>query len=446
MAVALAVTITVLLCIAASMFNRDFLSPGFLITLGFWIASICCLINNSAWKLRDYRTFFLIVFGLIAFYIGCGLANLLHSHKLRAWHKGTVEYALGRKYIKVSEAKLVAYMIFQMILLVYIFRIIVKNVGSQKGLEVIISSYYNMGREGGYMYSLGVANIANIVNMSGIYLLIYICVKNAMNKRKNYFLMYINILLGVVISIITGTKTTAFMYLVAVVVDVFVIKNINSGWRGNINVKLMFKLLMIFFVAILGFGLLNSVQGRTLSNMSFVEVISTYMGSSLKNLELFIQSKKVNNTGIFGAQTLINTYSWFYELTGNSAFNIESQYIYRWFGGHGLGNVYSIYMPLLYDFGYTGSFAMMAIVGFISQKCYLWIRHPRNYKNYYRRIIIYSYVAFSLIFSFFSNKFFECVISRSMIYFVVGLLIFELCFFKFRFANMKIKMKSFNTL
>lgn len=45
-------------------------------------------------------------------------------------------------------------------------------------------------------------------------------------------------------------------------------------------------------------------------------------------------------------------------------------------------------------------------------------------------LILYSYIAFAIVFCFFSNKFFELIFARAMIYNIVGILFFDILFFR----------------
>lgn len=67
----------------------------------------------------------------------------------------------------------------------------------------------------------------------------------------------------------------------------------------------------------------------------------------------------------------------------------------------GLGNIYTMLMPLYVDFGTMGTCIVMAIIGGVSQFQYECIYRIKNSKDLMRKIIFYSYVGFSISFAFF---------------------------------------------
>jgi oligosaccharide repeat unit polymerase len=235
------------------------------------------------------------------------------------------------------------------------------------------------------------------------------------------------VLLGMIGSLLTGTKTSFYMFTIAGVIYYLVLTNKVNGWKRNINFKMLIKLSAGMFVALVLFVVIDSAQGRILENMTLLDKLATYIASPIKNLELFISENTVTHE-ILGAQTLRSTYSEVYKMTGYSLFDVKSLYTYRWISGNGLGNVYTIFMPLYNDFGTFGTFCVMGAIGLFSQRIYDRIKYDKYSYNIDIRTIFYGYLSFAVIFSFFSNKFFECIVSKAGLYFLVGLFVFDLLF------------------
>lgn len=156
--------------------------------------------------------------------------------------------------------------------------------------------------------------------------------------------------------------------------------------------------------AIIVFNMLFAIQGRTLSDITVVDLIANYIGAPVKNLELFIKDGRIKGNG-FGLITFRDTYSWVNEMLGSEHFIIPKVYKYRWIDGKILGNVYTQLMPLYNDFGIPGVFISMGLLGIFCQKIYDSIKYKKSRGNIDYRLLIYSYVGFAIIFSFFSNKF-----------------------------------------
>ncbi len=65
-------------------------------------------------------------------------------------------------------------------------------------------------KSGKQVYSSGLVNIGTIINMPGIYYVIYIAVNNIICRKKNNILIYINIFVGMTGALLSGTRTTFF--------------------------------------------------------------------------------------------------------------------------------------------------------------------------------------------------------------------------------------------
>ena len=74
-------------------------------------------------------------------------------------------------------------------------------------------------------------------------------------------------------------------------------------------------------VAIIVFNMLFAIQGRTLSDITVVDLIANYIGAPVKNLELFIKDGRIKGNG-FGLITFRDTYSWVNEMLGSEHFII----------------------------------------------------------------------------------------------------------------------------
>lgn len=433
----LLVIVTILLLLSIAVSGKDLISPPCLICGGFWFATICACLYHDAWNFTNYKLVIVICGGLFCFVLASMFVRFLNGcTKNRPQLERMSE-------ISISTNKLVIYLIFQGLLMLLLLMTLIQNVGIGNGLASAIGLYYEINKAGELEYGLGITNVMQILNLSGNYILIFVMVHNIICKKSNHLLLYINVIIGAISSLLEGTRTSLFMYIIAVIIVVFGEKNKLNGWKGNINFKTVFKLSFVIIGLMIFFNIVASYQGRTLTSMSVVDVFATYLGAPLKNLELFI-SENHKNDSIFASQTFYNTYTWIYEKTGIMEFNIPKLNEYRFLNGKGLGNVYTFFFPLYHDFGILGSMIVMAIVGVISQKFYDKVKRQRMKSGLDWWLIIYSYVGFAILFSFFSNKFFEQVIARAMIYFVIGLWGFNMFFFRLQIRKYKLVISKGN--
>lgn len=427
------IIVNVLMFITIIFFDRDMTAPAFLLVASFWCAVLCACLYADAWKFSNYKIVTMVTTGLCSFVLCSWI-----SYKLfKQGKKVTVKISVP---LEVTNLKLVIYIIFQIILYGLSFWVILKNTGIGINLAARIGTYYEMNRTGNIKYTSSLVSIGTILNFSGIYYMMYLAINNIFAKKKNKLLLYINIFIGVFGSLLSGTKTAFYMFVVSAFVMSVVHISKQNGWKRNINIRSTLKVCLIVVVLLISFSAINSVQGRTLEDVKIVDTLATYLGSPLKNLELFVNEKRTSNE-IFGGQTFLNIYSDLYELTNNSIYKMESLYQYRWVNGYGLGNVYTIFMPLYYDFGIIGISIVMGIMGIFSQHIYNKLKYRKKNSEVDFYEIFYSYLAFAVMFSFFSNKFFECIISKAGVYFLIGLWLFDMFFCKLNIREFKIKIK-----
>lgn len=412
-----------LVILAVVLFKGEVVAPSFLLSSAFLISSFDLFLNRNGWFFNDKRTVLLIFFGILFFEIGSFVENVV-----RTYRKEPVYQNIEGNKISVSSISLIAYLGAQLILYSFIASYVCHAMGttiSLSGLSTAIGGFYEATQSQAIAGLPGYLNIGQIVNTSGIYYLLFLLVFRLVNKQKISAVLYLNLLLGICGSLLTGTKTSFFMYLVALVVLYFFLKGNDPSKIQKISIKSVIEILLAIVVVIGGFTLLTLLQGRTLTSVNMVDTISTYIGAPIKNLEIFVTTRG-QNLQIFGAQTFGDTYKWLYKMTNNELFQVDDLYQYNWIGYTGLGNVYTTFMPFFNDFGFGGTYLVMFLLGFFCQFCYNAAKFKRSRNPINFRIIFYSYLSFAIVFSFFSNKMFEMIFSRSGIYFIVGLFVFDI--------------------
>lgn len=411
-----------LVILAVVLFRGEVISPSFLLSSAFLISSFDLFINRNGWYFSDKQTVFLIFWGILFFETGSFIENIVQTYGKKPSHQ-----IVERSKVAVSSTSLVVYLVAQIILYCLIVSYVCHAMGTKvsfAGLSTAIGGFYEATQSQAIAGLPGYLNVGQIVNTSGIYYLLFLLVSRIVNKQKIPALLYLNLLLGIFGSLLTGTKTSFFMYLVALVVLYFFLKGNDPSRIQKISIKSIIEILFAIVIVISGFTLLTVLQGRTLASINMVDTISTYIGAPIKNLEIFVTTRE-QDVQIFGAQTFGDTYKWLYKVTNNELFQIDDLYKYNWIGDKGLGNVYTTFMPFFNDFGFGGTYLVMFLLGIFCQFCYnaAKFKQSRNPVNF--RIIFYSYLSFAITFSFFSNKMFEMVFSRSGIYFIVGLFVFD---------------------
>lgn len=408
--------ITILLLFSIIAFKRDLCAPAFLFTAGFWISSFWLAFFANQWKLTNSKLPFLLIGGIISFSLGCWIIQLLSKKVSKQ-----TNYYVGELYkFDISNSKIFIFSIIEILFSAISFYCLYKNTGSSN-LIVAMGLYYNANKYGLLAYNSSLLKIIQYLNLGMMYFTEYVILSRLVSKQKNKFNIYVLFGETLIVSLMQGTRTIMFMGIISGVVMVFLLKGKANGWRSNINLKIIGRLILV----VIFLGILLNVSlfftGRDTGEYTIVQTISAYLGAPIKNLDSFLNDNLTNSNKIFGIATFSQIYEKLYNITHNSVFKVPDLYLYRWIGSEGLGNVYTTFMPFYYDFGIFGTWIMSFILGCVCQKIYSGLKNSWKIKQYNKDIIIYSYIAFAIAFSFFSNKFFEIVISVSFIYVLMGL-------------------------
>lgn len=409
------VCITILLFFSILAFKRDLCAPAFLFTVGFWISSFWLTFFASQWKLTSDELPLLLIGGIVSFVLGCWIIQLF------ARKPSQLNCYVNELYkTDISNSKILFFFIIEIIFFLTSFYCIYINTGSSN-LIVAMGLYYNANKYGRLLYSTSLLKLIQYFNFGMMYFIEYVIISRLVSKRKNKINIYILFAGTLIISLMQGTRTTMFMGIISGVVMLFLLKGRMQGWKPNINFKIVSKL--VVFVIFLGV-LLNvslSFTGRDTGEYTIIQTISAYLGAPIKNLDSFLNDNIYNTHKVFGIATLSQTYDKIFNLTHNPVFEVPELYTYRWIGTEGLGNVYTVFMPFYYDFGIIGTWLMTFILGCVCQKIYNNLKNNYKSRKYNKDIIVFSYIAFAIAFSFFSNKLFELVISIAFVYVLSGL-------------------------
>ena len=214
---------------------------------------------------------------------------------------------------------------------------------------------------------------------------------------------------------------------------IFIKKN---SKKQKIPLKHSILILTIVFAIVGTFQGVGELLGRK-SSADFNGYLSVYLGAPIRNLDYFLNNTYHTKPDIFGKMTFVNAINYL----GNKLDIAEWNYILDLpplrANGFVTGNVYTAFYAYLYDFGFIGVPIIMLLIGIISE-----IFHFNALKRRTRKskkliniwVLIYSYIFYLLCFSFFSNKFFEGLMSIQFFKYVIF-------WFFIRWYLQKIKIK-----
>ena len=150
--------------------------------------------------------------------------------------------------------------------------------------------------------------------------------------------------------------------------------------------------------------------------------IFTYFGAPVVNLDTFLRSNDitflhgVSDISIFAPHVLRGFYVYIDKILGTNLFPIpEIDFFTFSRNGIEIGNVYTMFYKIIYDFGVSGVFWLTGLMALYYSLTYKRIRtkissHPIDF-----RLFVYAYLFNDLIMSAFSSRYYETVFDAPFI-------------------------------
>lgn len=411
-------TLLLVLFVAYKTMGKDLMSPAFLYTAPFCIALLCGAVYADKWSLElHFNTFVTILSGAFLFVLICIIVHFSYGKWLLKTSKKKDNRCTA---INVESWKIVLTIIVQCISLYVVvgsMRASLAKYGISGNLSLLMYYFrsYSLFSE----YSVGISELAinlRLFSIAVCYIWIYVFVNNRILKIKvkNEILLIISFGLGIANSVILGARGEALQLIFAFVAIWFFIKRKNNNWKTNIKFKQIIVLMVGLLFILVFFKSAGDLLGRSsviASTTSATDEIAKYLGAEIKNLDLFLNEEH-SKPVVFGEQTFSVLLNWIDEKY-SMGWNIDSILAFRRVNGISLGNVYTLYAPLVYDFGYIGAMIMIMTMAFFSQCLYENVLVEKKGKVINGKIILNSYILFLLTFSFFGERIFSSILNFS---------------------------------
>lgn len=423
------ILLSVLLLICLITYKNDIISPSISFCFTFVICTFVALLNTDEWSLNlNLLAFEIIFLGVFSFVLGTvtitGVSILTRKNK----HISTLN---DNMYITLTNSSLVIFLIFQIIIRIFQYYVILKNVGGGS-FNNVVSTYHYMSEQNNLIYDPFFISFGNIVCNASGYLLGYILINNYFKSKRISKLLLINLIMAILGSMLSGQRTDAFAILVSIIAYYFIFVNRKKDWKLSFNFKRIIVISLLTFLFIISFKSLGMILGRG-SDINPSDYIFSYLGAQVKNLSIVTENNIVHSN-IFGEETFSQLYKTIEKYMGVniSVLPKVNSFSYNFINGHPLGNVYSTFEPFFLDFGLKGVIIISYLMGLFSQYIYNKVKYISNLKSIYvdYSSIFYGYIYFPIIFSFFSNKFFEMVFSIRLIYYTLAIFLLYLFFIK----------------
>ena len=411
--------VLIMTLIVAYWFNEyDLISPSVLYVAGFVACSLSATVFASTWdfKISD-RTFLVVFCGSLCFVVAAFLVHIIMSGNKKSAQDSDQKLFL----LPYNKLLINIFILIQLIVIVWTISRLRSLFPGTSILEAI--SGYRLSRTFDaekVSFGFPLDPLRNFCYSAG-YLIVALTGQQIAHdkilKSKN---LIVSLFLAIVLDIESGSRTDSIGYVFALFVIVLLFKRSRKKTGGLLTVNSIFIiiiLLVVFAATFQAFGL-----GRKI-NRGIIEYLSVYCGSQICNLNSFLESTSgLGGDGpLWGYMTLVRSITYLGQKLGIADWVYSLDLPYHIFNGYNLGNVYTTYYAFIYDFGYAGIIPCVAIMATISQIVFEKAKRAGRHADTWA--VTYSYIAYSVLLCFFSNKFYEGIISFTFIRFIVYFII-----------------------
>lgn len=409
------------------LFNKDIMSPSFLITAGYLLSLVSTLYNINVWDVSiGLHTFLIYEIGIISFVLGENFVKLINS-KLSKQTNNDKPLKIG--YISIEKWKYFIVFVVCIGILILTYREVVRianldfnswgNIAYNFKTNVI-----NSDLEGASISSL--VQQANKITKGFAFVFLYIFVNNVFSvktikeKRWNYLNLIPGVMFGVQ-CVIRGGRFQVVAYIIGAVFLYYFFWRKTKGWNKIIPIKYIIRIVLVILIVILSFWLLREKVGRLSKDNDVMGYVTRYFGGGPALFELYLDDINIihddSNETFAGLITSAN------KLGFNFVARLSHEY--RMSGGIIIGNAYSALRNYYHDYGFLGVILIDFILAIIFSKKYYQLKSCSSVTyNKVFDVILYTSFIYAIFFQFFTDYFF----ARLSIGLFIEILIMRLCY------------------
>lgn len=400
-----------LLILSYQMFEGDIVSPSFIFVVMFMLSFFDVLLCLSMWNTTlALNTLTVLITGATVFVF----VSLMIHFVFAKINKTDTKRSIPNKkseYIKISTWKMLAFFIFQCVVIFYM----------QKYIKILMAPYVTDGSLSSavsmyqYLKKFTVLQLdfpkiltySFVLSSSSSFVWGYVSIHNFYYYRKWDPWVLINLILSLGGSFITGSRGVALQAIMTLLVF-YVLLYRDGPKKINVRKVLLFPSLLMIGILV-SFRFMAGLLGRD-DSLGLFEYVSVYLGAPIKNLDTFLNTQTIQNSQFWGYNTFSMQWKWLSD-TFNlnipaTAINTNMQYL----NGHNLGNVFTAYKDFISDFGYIGAMVCVAVMAIIVGVLYENTKGENKKKLMFKidwMKLTYAYLVIVAGFTFFSDKFFE---------------------------------------
>jgi oligosaccharide repeat unit polymerase len=219
-----------------------------------------------------------------------------------------------------------------------------------------------------------------------------------------------NIVLSCVNAIFSGGRAVIIGYIFAFILMAYFIYKAKYNWKKKVPAMII---LFLFFAALMivpVFYISAFLMGRGKQTDIF-HYMCIYLSGEIKNLDVFVR-RGIFGTDISNSQTLVSLRRTVLPSFGITGWNSKLELPFINVNGFSTGNVYTIFYMFLYDGGFAALVFYTVLMALLMSLSFRYVINER-FRKYYSTIniplIIYAQLSYAILFSFFSDKFYELI-------------------------------------
>ena len=417
--------------------KRNFFSPQILFVGGFILSSLYAIPFVEDMQLDFCADTMLVLCGGITLFV---IASLVSSKVLDVFVKRKKWYpiigdsiSVPSYYIEVSLWKLFLLCIFEFSSVVSLWNYLVKVSGTSD-----ISKAMRFWDETNKFTEVtldkpAIVSLLGMFTASAVYVMLYLLAHQIIYRyRSNFFMLVVNVIIGCINSLLSGGRAGIIGFVFIFVVFLYYMYKIKNNWSVSLNRRVVIGGVVIALGVLVFLYFSAELMGRG-KQSGIVHYTCVYLSAELKNLDIFLR-KGEYGTDIAHSQTLIRLREYLYKRYGFSGWGTKLDLPFQRVGDFTLGNVYTIFYMFMYDGGYFALVCYTMLMAFISQGLCKWAQYSIRWNDKVNiPLIIYAIVAYAVLFSFFSDKFYELILDVGFIrkLIIVILLSWFICGFKY---------------
>lgn len=409
-----------LLCFCQITSKKVIFTPEFCFVVCFLPQLIYALFYVEKWNFNlSIYTMFVYIIGVTTFVFG---ALLYKSYFLKKEIVNKKNNNINK--IELSNSFLLLFLFFQMIAFVIVSQAIEQATGRTNLVEAI--EMFGFLSKGSGIEMANIPGKMNMICYTSSFLWSYYLIHSLVYKYKSSkILLFLNLILSIVHHVVTGSRGGVIELIGASLIFWYLFRGESRNWEKIISFKVVFKGIVLAIFCLIGFRFSLGLLGRSATaGETISDYVARYLSAPLKNIDIKIRSGAMGVTRIFEWKTISSLLAFFSKFLGfDYSLILGDASTYMDINGFGLGNVYTIYYPMIQDLDFFGPIIFIFLMSIICEILFVHAmktaKNESEYTHLRISVVIYGYVFSKLIFSFFSNRFYDNVISTGMIWCII---------------------------